>query len=134
MGLYYSYIGLGILLLLAGFNALKKAKAALSQCSRKATAVIIDVAIKKDVTGQLNYSPIYSYQVNGETYRATDTSRSISRKKYTIGKETGIFYDPANPKKLCTAAASNRNTCYFFMFMGLFFIYMGVSNIIGIGN
>lgn len=134
MGLYYSYIGLGILLLLAGFNSLKKAKAALLQCSKKTTAIIIDVARKKDITGQLAYSPILSYKVNGETYRVTDVTGSHNRKKYPVGKEVGIYYDPTDPTKLCTVAASNRKTCYFFMFMGLFFIYMGVTKILGVGH
>ncbi len=48
--------------------------------------------------GSTSYSPVFQYEVNGQTYEF-ESQNSSSPPTHRVGDQDTIFYDPTNPQK-----------------------------------
>ena len=48
--------------------------------------------------GSTSYSPVFQYEVNGQTYEF-ESQNSSSPPTHRVGEQDTIFYDPENPQK-----------------------------------
>lgn len=91
-GIVVAFIGLLIL-----FVVIKD----LIKCRKKIDATISSLHVDKTHlrgTTIYSYSPIVSYEFNGNTYESTSPFSSEKKSKYVVGNKLTIYIDEANPE------------------------------------
>jgi|GEM_PF-3510109 len=72
----------------------------------KTAAALVDyseeISMQPDCSMVLMYYPVMRYRVSGEVYEAK-SSVGMSRKKYMLGDNIGIYYNPKNPTEFIIA-------------------------------
>lgn len=92
----------GILLTLVGLLILIAFAVSRISCRTPIEAVVSKVLVsKRPGRGRTisDYTPVFSYEVEGKTYSGKADSSTTDVKRFTVGQRVSIFIDPAHPAK-----------------------------------
>ena len=91
------------------------------------TSTSVEVRSYVDDEGSTMYSPVYSYEVNGENYTCGSNSSSSI---YPGTDNKTVYYDSKNPSNCMTEySKSSNNIMLLFMLIPIIFIVVAVVNI-----
>ncbi len=124
------YLILGFFLLYSGFHIRHRLQQKLEQCPSQVEAMITEEKAKKDVSGQINYTRVYVYWVEGKQYQAEGPSPYLRRKHFIVGTKAPIHYNPQHPEQYITFNLNGRRRMYIlFWLIGLLFCWSGFDRL-----
>lgn len=116
----------GLVPLILGLCFIVKARKQQVKCTKSATAQITEIRRVEDMVTHdgylqtdLRYIPYYEYIVDGQHLVGKSGQSSGRKKKYSVGDETQILYDPENPKDFIVEGKSS------FFWKGIVLIAIG---------
>lgn len=127
----YAYVLLGAGLSAAGILSFFKRNGKRKRCTASTVASVIQVDCEKDLhdaevakANRYDYSPIYSYTVNGKSYTWKGTYAK-SKHAFHVGDRAQLWYNPQNPSEAFVQAADRGNRNF-----GIVLIAVGVLLIV----
>ncbi|MDY3910059.1 MAG: DUF3592 domain-containing protein [Eubacterium sp.] len=90
-------IGVGALMIVLG---IRKNKRCSGRAVGRITGVHEDQDTDEDGFNHYSYSPEFEYEVNGKNYSQTAPFRTYQKRKYPIGSEMKISYNPRKPEEI----------------------------------
>lgn len=125
--IFYIFFLVGIIMLIVMgwlyISSVIKAK------SLDSTVTSTSVEVKSYISDEGNtmYSPVYTYEVNGQTYKCGSTSSSSI---YPSSDNKTVYYDSTNPSNCMTEYSKFGNTILIFcLLIPIVFIVIAVINI-----
>ena len=88
-------------------SSVKKAK----RLDSTVTSTSVEVKSYISDEGNTMYSPVYTYEVNGKTYKCESTSSSSI---YPSNDNKTVYYDSKNPSNCMTKYSKSGNTILLF--------------------
>lgn len=101
---FFLYIGILVALIINTIVILSIIK--LKSLDSYTLSRYVEIQSYKDDDGDRMYTPIYYYNVNGETYKCKSSSSSNIKPEKTNGK---VYYDSKNPEKCMTEYSRKSN-------------------------
>lgn len=109
--IFYIFFLVGIIMLIimgwVYISSVKKAK----RLDSTVTSTSVEVKSYISDEGNTMYSPVYTYEVNGKTYKCESTSSSSI---YPSNDNKTVYYDSKNPSNCMTKYSKSGNTILLF--------------------
>ena len=98
-----------------------------SKMDAQTTSTSVSINEKRDDDGDMMYRPIYTYEVDGQTYTC---ETSFSSSIHPSENNATIYYESSNPSN-CASDYSRTGEKFFYLFLILpaVFIIVGISSI-----
>jgi len=92
----------------------------------EAKAINTEWVLHTDSEGNDTYSPVYTYEINGQVYTCKSSTSSSSKSS----SKGIVYYDSKNPSSCLTDFDNGTNTvALIFLFMPIIFIVIGANHI-----
>ncbi|MCQ2749357.1 MAG: DUF3592 domain-containing protein [Clostridia bacterium] len=120
-----AFWGLGVLCVIACVVYIKRGIKYSKVCTDKVDAILYDIE-RLHAGSKREYLPWYKYRVNGVEYKVRGSSTK-SRRKYHVGDESFVIYNPENPNE-CLIEGKNSNiaTAIIFGILAVLFIVFAI--------
>lgn len=129
---YFLFFIVGIFFLVIFLSIIISGVIKKNSLDSKTVSTKIEVRTHEDSEGDIMYSPIYYYRVNGKDYRCES---NISSSNYPNTSNGTVYYDSSEPSRCMTDyVKSNNNLILIFIFIPILSIGVALVNFIKINK